>query len=283
MNPLRQQMLELMVLKGFAVNTQKTYLYHITRLTKYFNRSPSMLVDNDIRRYLLHCHQVKHWSYSSCRQSIHAARFFFDQVLERPLAEGKLPFPKKEEKIPELLSKNEVRKIIGACQNSKHQTGLKVAYATGLRVSEIVKLKVRDLDGERGVIRVIGAKGHKDREVDFTDSLRACLRAYWREFLPHSWLFYSKTWKTPLSKSSLQKAYTIAKLKVDIHKRGGIHALRHAYATHQLEAGMPLPQLQQQLGHAHISCTLRYTRWLQYAGNEKGDTFDLLNTLKVDE
>ena len=283
MASLRQQMTELMVLKGFAPNTQKTYLYHITQLAKFFNRSPAKIKDNDVRKYLLHCHQVKHWSYSSCRQFIHAARFFFDQVLERPLAKGKLPFPRKEEKIPELLSKNEVKTIIETCWDPKHRTGLKVAYATGLRVSEIVNLRVRDLDGERNVIRVIGGKGHKDREVDFTDSLKDCLRAYWKEFHPTEWLFYSKEPQTPLGKSTLQKAYTGAKLKAEIHKRGGIHALRHAYATHQLEAGMPLPQLQQQLGHRHISCTLRYTRWIKYASNDKGDTFDLLNALTHSE
>lgn len=105
MSSLRQQMIELMVLKGFAVNTQKSYLHHITQLANYFHQSPDKLNEEQLRQYLLYCHQGKQWSYSSCRQFIHAARFMFDRVLEKPLSKGKLPFPKREEKIPELLSR----------------------------------------------------------------------------------------------------------------------------------------------------------------------------------
>ena len=278
MSILRQQMIELMVLKGFAPNTQKTYLHHITQLAKYFHQSPEQIDEEQLRQYLLHCHQVKQWSYSSCRQFIHAARFMFDGVLERPISKGKLPFPKKEEKIPELLSRSEVCRIIGCCSDFKYQTGLKLAYGTGMRVSEIVQLRIRDLDGERNVIRVMNSKGNKCREIDFTEGLKTVLRTYWQEYHPIGWLFYSRTPQTPLAKSSLQKAYTAAKLKAEVHKIGGIHGLRHAYATHQLEAGMPLPQLQHQLGHAHVSSTLRYTRWIKCQFNEKGDTFDLLIT-----
>ncbi len=120
MTPLRQKMIELMVLKGFAKTTQKSYLYHIIQLAKYYHRSPDQLSEEDIRTYLLHCHQVKHWSFSSCRQFINVARFLFDQVLETPLSRAKLPFPKKEHKIPELLSRSEVHKIISSCQNDKY-------------------------------------------------------------------------------------------------------------------------------------------------------------------
>jgi len=154
MSSLRQQMIELMVLKGFALNTQKSYLHHITQLAKYFHRSPDKIDEEQLRQYLLYCHQVKQWSYSSCRQFIHAARFMFDRVLEKPISKGKLPFPKREEKIPELLSRGEVCRIIECCSDLKYQTELKFAYATGMRVSEIGQLMVRDLDGERNTIRV---------------------------------------------------------------------------------------------------------------------------------
>lgn len=278
MTQLRQQMIELMVLKGFAPNTQKCYLHHITQLANFFHLSPARIDDKQIREYLLHCHQVKQWSYSSCRQFIHAARFMFDQVLKRPLGQDQLPFPKKEEKIPELLSPNEVRLILAACTDPKYQTGLKLAYATGLRVSEIVSLTVRDLDPERGVIRVLNSKGHKDREVDFSEGIKGVLRGYWKSYRPVKWLLYSRTPLIAMAKSSLQKAYTRAKLKAEVHKVGGIHGLRHAYASHQLENGMPLPQLQHQLGHANVSTTLRYTRWIKSQFDGKGDSFDLLKT-----
>lgn len=283
MNSLRQKMTEEMVLKGFAANTQITYLYHITQLARFFHRPPDKISEDGIRQYLLNCHQVKHWSYSSCRQFIHAARFFYDKVLLKPLSKARLPLPKKEEKIPELLSRSEVAKIIGHCFNPKFQVALKLAYATGLRVSEVVALRVRDLDGERNVIRVLNSKGNKDREIEFTESVKKLLRHYWREYCPQDTLFYSQNPRSPLSKATLQRAYTAAKLKAEVHKTGGIHGLRHAYATHQLEGGMSLPQLQQQLGHKHISCTLRYTRWLRYAPCAAGDTFDLLYALEQDE
>ena len=200
----------------------------------------------------------------------------FDKVLNRPISKEKLPFPKREEKIPELLSPREVCLIISCCPDLKYQPGLKLAYASGLRVSEIVGLTIRDLDGERGVIRVINGKGNKDREIDFSEGIKIILRTYWKQYHPVNWLFYSRTPLTAMAKSSLQKAYTQAKLKAEVHKVGGIHGLRHAYATHQLENGMPLPQLQHQLGHAQVSTTLRYTRWIKCQFNDKGDTFDLL-------
>ncbi len=276
MSSLRQQMIELMVLNGFALNTQKCYLHHITQLSNHFHSSPAHINEEQIRQYLLHCHQVKQWSYSSCRQFIHAARFMFDRVLEKPISKGKLPFPKREEKIPELLSRKDVHRILDCCPDLKYLTSLKLAYGTGMRVSEISQLKVRDLEGERAVIRVINAKGNKDREIDFTDGIKSILRTYWREYHPVNWLFYSRTPQSPLTKGCFQKAYTRAKLKAEVHKVGGIHGLRHAYATHQLENGMPLPQLQHQLGHAQVSTTLRYTRWIKCQFNDKGDTFDLL-------
>ncbi len=281
MTPLRKKVIEFMVLKGFAKTTQKSYLAHIRCLAEYFNLSPDKLTEDDLRAYLLHCHVVKHWSYSSCRQFIHAARFLFDKVLEQPLSKDKLPLPPKEQKLPELLSRTEVQRIISCCVNSKHETALMLTYATGLRVSEVVNLQVNDLDAHRNVIRVNAGKGRKDREVDFTPSLKTCLHRYWRKYRPQSWLFYSKSVTTQLAISTLQKAYTRAKLKAEIHKRGGIHALRHAYATHQLAAGMPLPRLQLLLGHSHITCTLRYTRWLQCVDGMSANSFDLLAASKV--
>jgi len=280
MSSLRQEMTELMVLCGFAKTTQSTYLSQITQLAKYFNRSPDLISEDDLRKYMLHLHLEKHWSHSSCRQFIHAARFLYDRVLESPISRKKLPFPKKVTKIPELLSRKEVQKIIKHCKNEKHQVALMVTYATGIRVSELVALKVEDLDGERGVINIRAAKGKKDRWVDFTDGLKECLRAYWREYRPRSYLFYSCTKQQPYTTSTFQRVFSRAKLSAKIAKQGGIHGLRHAYATHQLEAGMSLPRLQQALGHKQISCTLRYTHWVRSQKEQSLEPFDLLSSTK---
>jgi len=280
MTPLRHKMIEYMVLKGFTENTQKSYLSHIRYLAEFFNQSPEDLNEDDLRAYLLHCHTVKHWSFSSCRQFVHAARCLFDKVLKRPLSKEQLPMPRKEEKLPDLLSRSEVQKIISCCHNEKIQTGLLVAYGTGVRVSELVNLQVQDLDGERNTIRIRGGKGRKDRDVDFTLGLKNRLRAYWKVYVPRTWLFYNRSPHAPLKKTTMQRGFTRAKLKAEIPKRGGIHALRHAFATHQLEAGMPLPRLQQLLGHSHISCTLRYTRWLKCTDDSSANAFDLLAPAK---
>ncbi len=281
MTPLRQKMIEYMILKGYSEATKKSYLYHIRSLAEFFGKSPAQLSEDDIRAYLLHCHMVKHWSFSSCRQFIHAARFLFDKVLKRPISGDELPLPPNEKKIPDLLSRSEVASIIHCCHSDKFKAALWVAYGTGVRVSELINLQVNDLDGERNVIRIRQGKGRKDRDVDFTPGLKTCLRAYWNSYAPKTWLFYSKTVLQPVAKTTMQRAYTRAKLKAEIHKHGGIHALRHAFATHQLEAGMPLPRLQKLLGHAHISCTLRYTRWLKCCNDSNIDSFDLLAPKKA--
>ena len=151
-----------------------------------------------------------------------------------------------------------------------------VVYATGIRVSELTALKIGDLDGERSIIKIREGKGKKDRLVDFTEGLKQCLRTYWREYRPRSYLFYSCTKCQPYTTSTFQRVYQRAKSSAKIAKRGGIHSLRHAYATHQLEAGMPLPRLQQALGHKHISSTLRYTHWVRSQNKVSLEPFDLL-------
>ena len=275
MTPLRQRMLETMTLKGFAATTQKSYLEQVTRLAQFYHRSPDKISFDELKRYLLYCHQQRHWSHSSCRQLIHAIKFFYLQVLKRPFPKEALPFPKREQKIPELLSRQEVRRILSSAHNLKFITALTVIYGAGLRVSECARLRVSDLDGERNVLRIENSKGRKDRYVDFTDGLKRCLRVYWEEYHPTQTVFYTKQRSQPQAVSGLQHAYTRAKLKAGVRKHGGIHALRHAYATHQLEDGMPLTRLQQQLGHAHIGTTLRYTRWLSGIETKPG-TYDLL-------
>ena len=188
--------------------------------------------------------------------------------------------PKKAQRIPELLTKAEVAAIISACTNEKHRTLLMTCYGCGLRLSELVSLKVRHIDGERHLLRIDQGKGAKDRLVLLSDSVLQRLRRYWKQYRPVEWLFRGQQPTQPLGISSAQYVFKTAKHQVDIEKVGGIHSLRHAYATHQLAAGMSIHILQRQLGHTTIQTTTRYLHWLADY-REAGSGGDLIAELET--
>ncbi len=183
-------------------------------------------------------------------------------MLERPAFDVRIPVPKRPQRIPELLTRTEVARILAACSNSKHRMMLTLCYGCGLRLSELIALRVSDIDGERPCLRIEQGKGAKDRLVPLGPTLLEQLRSYWREYRPRAWLFPGRPAHTPLCESTPQKTYTNAKGRADVSKIGGIHALRHAFATHQLEAGLPVHRLQHLLGHRSIHTTLRYVHWV---------------------
>ena len=217
---------------------------------------------------------------ASCRLYLNGIRFLYLEVLKRPSLELEINLPKLPQKIPELLTSSEVRRLLNACTNPKHRMALTLCYGCGLRVSELASLKVRDIDGERHLLRVEQSKGAKDRLVPICDSVLDPLRNYWQLYRPDPWLFCGYQ-RAPLSLRTIQKAYTAAKRRAGILKRGGIHALRHAYATHQLEAGLPVHRLQHLLGHRNIQSTLRYVHWVPSV-TDRGSQFDLIGRLESD-
>ena len=279
MSPLRQKMIDTMVLKGFAARTQETYLYAITRLARHYHRSPDQLDVADIERYFLFLLKEGKLAPASVRVSVHAVHFLFRQVLQRPLEHCIIRYPKKPQRIPELLSRSEVQLILSHCRNGKHYAMLATCYGAGLRVSELVQLRVRDIDSEREVLHIRQGKGAKDRELILTPGLLHLLRRYWQTYRPCDPLFYGKELRTPASICTAQKGYTRAKRGAGIDKQGGIHALRHAYATHQLEAGMPVHQLQRLLGHQSLRTTLRYVHWIPHYKSDGGRGADLVRAL----
>ena len=271
MTPLRQQMIDAMQVRGFSVRTHRSYLEAIGQLARYYRRSPDRLSGEELQAYILYLAKERHLSAASCRLVLNAMRFLYRQVLERESFGIQLVVPKRPQRIPELLTRDEVSRIVLACRNFKHRILLTTCYGCGLRVSEVVTLKVRHIDGERHLLRVEQGKGAKDRQVILSQSLLTVLRHYWRALRPTQWLFPGREYSTPLNITSAQKAFTVAKRRAKIDKVGGIHALRHAYATHQLEAGMPVHQLQRLLGHQTIHSTLRYVHWVpQYREGQNG-------------
>ena len=280
MSKLRQAMIDAMLVRGFAVRTHQSYLSAVTGLAKYYRRSPVQLNTGEIQDYFLYLVKERHLSPASCRLSLNGIRFLYKEVLQREF-EAKIQVPKRSQRIPELLTRKEVAAILGACNNRKHRMLLTVCYGCGLRVSELLNLKVRDIDGERRLLRIDQGKGAKDRMVEIPESLLLQLRRYWQLFRPYEWLFPGRDPTTALGVTSAQKCFTASKCKAGVDKVGGIHSLRHAYATHQLVAGMPITQLQHQMGHKDIRTTLRYVHWVpNYQGGDSST--DLIADLEAD-
>lgn len=280
--PLRQKMIDELTLRGYSPRTHESYLYAISKIAAYYHRSPDTLTVDEMQKWLLHLLNKQGLSNSSCRLYVNALRFLFVNVLKREPLGVVITYPKLEQRIPELLSRKEVAAILMACPNAKHRMMLSTCYGCGLRVSELVGLKVKDIDGERQLLRVTQGKGAKDRLVTMSPELLRQLRAYWNNYRPPSWLFPNAT--TPsqhLTPTTPQKAFTRAKREVGIKKIGGIHSLRHAYATHQLESGLSVHKLKQLLGHKDIHSTMRYIHWIPNDYNGQIPEVDLLKQLEV--
>jgi integrase/recombinase XerD len=284
MTPLRQQMIDAMRQRGFSERTQKSYLGAVNGLAQYFHQSPNRLQAEQIQDYFVYLVQERGLCGASCRLYLNGIRFLFLRVLHWPQFDIPIQYPKKEQRIPELLTRLEVGQITRACHNDKHRMMLLTCYACGLRVSELVSLMVRHIDGERLQLRIDQGKGKKDRMVVTPPTLLDQLRLYWRRYRPSPWLFPNGNTPTEhLSTSTIQRVFTRSKNAVGIKKIGGIHGLRHAYATHQLEQGISIQRLQQQLGHSDLRTTLRYLHWLPNIQQGQGCFSDLLAPLAEDD
>ncbi|MAK49225.1 MULTISPECIES: site-specific integrase [Marinobacter] len=277
MTPLRQTMIQAMCQHGFSPRTQQSYLYVVTELARYYRRSPDQLQVDDLQVYFNYLVQERALSPASCRLYLHGIRFLYLQVLHWAHFDVTLVLPKRPQRIPELLTRQEVSRLLAGVSNPKHQALLSIIYGCGLRVSEAVALQVKDLDGERHLLRVAQGKGAKDRMVPLAPGLLQVLRQYWRIRRPMPWLFPSDLLPDKhLHITTPQKVFHQAKRASGIHKRGGIHALRHAYATHQLEQGVPLHELQRLLGHSDLRSTQRYLHWLPGVTPQNRGPVDLI-------
>ncbi len=279
MSKLRQAMTDAMEVRGFAVRTHRSYLNAVEGLANYYNCSPHQLTTDSIQAYFLHLVKDRHLAPASCRLAFNGIHFLFREVLHQEF-KAKIHIPKKAQRIPELLLRKEVNAILKACVNGKHRMLLTVCYGCGLRVSELCHLKVKDIDGERRLLRIDQGKGAKDRMVELPETLLGQMRHYYQLFRPYEWFFPGREPTTPLGITSAQKCFKSSKRKAGVDKAGGIHGLRHAYATHQLAAGMPITKLQHQMGHKDIRTTLRYVHWIpNYQGGDSGT--DLIADLEV--
>ncbi len=263
MTPLRKSMIEAMQLRGFSTRTHQSYLDAVTKLAQHYRCSPDKLTHEQLQAFFNHLALERSLSPASCRLYLNAIRFLYLQVLKWPHFDVPLVVPKRMQRIPELLTQYEVRAILGCLTNPKHRMLLELCYGCGLRVSELVQLRVSDIDGERSLLRITQGKGAKDRLVLLAPTLLEQLRHYWQAVRPQTWLFPNEhQWEQHISISTAQRVFHLAKERAGVIKVGGIHSLRHAYATHQLESGLPVHQLQHLLGHSNLQSTMRYVHWV---------------------
>ncbi len=280
MTPLRQAMIQTMRQHGFSPQTQKSYLYVVADLARYYRRSPDQLEVGDLQTYFNYLVQERSLAPASCRLYLHGIRFLYLQVLHWADFDVNLVLPKRPQRIPELLTRQDVARIVGATKNPKQRALLLITYGCGLRVSEAVALQVKNIDGERHLLHIHQGKGGKDRMVPLTDVLLDVLRAYWCLGRPVLWLFPSEVLVGQhLTATTAQKVYRHSKRLSGVQRRGGIHALRHAYATHQLEHGVPLNELQKYLGHSDLRTTERYLHWLPGISSQNRSPADLIADL----
>jgi site-specific recombinase XerD len=260
MTPLRQRTLEEMQIRNLSPETQRSYLGHISLFARHFGKSPELLGPDEIRAYQVYLVREKQLSASSIMVTVAALRFLYKVTLKRDWdIQEVIPGCRKPQKLPVILSREEVSQFLSAVENLKHRVILTVCYAAGLRISEAVRLRPEAIDNQRMVIRVDAGKGRKDRYVMLSPRLLDILRDYWSKARPKGWLFPGDLPGQPISPSAVEDVCRqVRSSQADITKPVTPHSLRHAFAVHLLESGTDLRTIQLLLGHANLATTVRY-------------------------
>jgi len=262
MTPLRQQLVTALTLKRYSPKTHEAYIGTVAALARYYGRSPDTICDQEIKAYLLHLHVERQLSASSLNVAVSGLRFFYSQVLERSLSavEKALPRPPQPQQYARVYSLQEIRTLLTrGCTELKPRVFLMTVYGAGLRLNEACHLKPQDIESDRMMIRVNRGKGEKDRYTILSPWLLEELRVYWKVFRPRLWLFASRRDpQRPLVDGTAQKMFYAALERCGLPNRGGIHALRHSFATHLLEAGVEITVLKVLLGHRSLMTTSNY-------------------------
>ena len=267
MTALRERMIEDMQLRGLSEITKKTYVRTVRQLAEHYQKSPDQITEEELREYFLHLIKVKKVAPSTFRIALCGIKFFYEHTLHKHWVMFEMARPLKEKKLPVVLTIEEVRRILGHIRQLRYFTCLSTIYACGLRIREATLLRVKDIDGERKTIHVCNGKGGKDRYVPLPQPILEMFRHYWVTHQHPVWLFPSphgvgdrlSTAKQPITTRAVQRAFECALQECRIQKPATVHSLRHAYATHLLEAGVSLRIIQTYLGHASPTSTAVYT------------------------
>jgi site-specific recombinase XerD len=282
MTPLRNKMIRELEVQRKRPNTIDAYVTAVADLAQYYHRSPEMISRDEVRAYLHHLLTERKLADGTCNVKIAAIGFFYREVLGQSSFRLKVP-SKRPGKLPEPFSREEVTRLLAAAKNQKHRVLLMADYATGLRVSELVRLKPIHIHSERMLVRVDQGKGNKDRYTLLSERLLQELRSYWRAYQPGEWLFPRGDRGGPMPRGTAQKIFYSVKARAGLKRGAGIHCLRHSFATHLLEAGTSLPTIQRLLGHRSISTTMKYLHVTVKDLAAVKSPFDLLRLPDADE
>ncbi|MCP4153673.1 MAG: tyrosine-type recombinase/integrase [bacterium] len=286
MKPLRNRFSEFMQFRNLSERTQETYLNAMVKLSQHYGKSPDLIGQEEIFQYILHLSKEKDLAFSTCNIVLSACKCFYNNFLGDGTIVLKAPPRKGPKKLPVVYSKEEVARLITATENSKHRMMIMTAYGSGLRCNEIVNLHVSDIDSGRMRIFVRSGKGNKDRYTLLSESVLKELKTYYLTYRPESVLFYSTCNKDQsMHRDTLSKAFHKAKKKAGIHKEGGIHTLRHCFATHLLEDGVDIRTVQYLMGHADIKTTMIYlhvTNTLVASVKSPLDSLDIGKNSEID-
>ena len=259
MKNLREQMLRYMQLKNYSKRTINCYLSCISCMSRYYKKTPEVISADEVKEYLYYLIESRKTSVSIINQIISAYKLLMTGVLEREWSPIKIPRPRKDKKLPVVLSKEEIYNILNNARNLKHKTIIAVTYSSGLRLDEVRQIKLMDIDSSRMQIRVSNGKGNKGRYTILSKQILELLREYWIEYRPKVYLFEGFKKGEPISISTLQAVFYQRMKAAGIHKHASFHTLRHSFATHLLEQGVNLRVIQELLGHTSIKTTSIYT------------------------
>lgn len=254
---LRQRTIETLKLGHYSERTITTYIDWLIRLGEHYHRSPAELTTEQVQDFLLYLIEERKLAWSTVNQALAAIRFLFEKVLGRPRAELRVPARRKVTRRASIYSTEQVAKLLVAAKNPKHRALLMCIYGAGLRVSEAVVLRPEHIESARELIRVEQGKGRKDRYTILPQRLLKELRQYYRDFQPQKWLFFGRDRAKPMPIGSAQKIFYQARNRAGID-HGGIHTLRHCFATHLLEAGSDIYELKRMMGHSALKTTAGY-------------------------
>jgi integrase/recombinase XerD len=275
-SPLRRRMIEDMTIRNLSPATQQAYIYAVAKFSRHFSRSPDRLGLEDVRAYQLHLiAQQRSWSHIN--QTVCALRFFYGVTLGRSDANEQIVAAREPQRLPVVLSGEEIARFLEAVPGLRNRVALTTAYGAGLRVGEVVRLTAAAIDSSRMLIRIEQGKGGKDRYVMLSPQLLRILRTYYRLARPGRWLFPGHDPAEPVSVATLQEACRQAARQAELSKPVTVHTLRHSFATHLLEAGTDIRIIQVLLGHARLSTTARYTQVATHLIADTTSPLDHLN------